>query len=185
MTFPLAHLGFPLILADIFGQILIQDGKATTKSNIPNKTWSNGLFNPTALGLGCVLPDIVDKTFSQIVFSSGRALGHTFLFSIVCSIPFLVIYSKKTGFSLSIGVLSHLLLDSTGELPWFWPLYPKSFTTTENALNHLDWILDPLTLSLEILGLACLFYLYTKYKCEIHDYIGKITDYSIHTSIRN
>lgn len=78
------------------------------------------------LALGSMLPDIIDKPLSQIVFGSpsmGRTVAHTLLFLMLLAT--LCFYSQNIRlFSLTWGVLIHLSLDFMWNSPetLLWPL---------------------------------------------------------------
>ncbi len=75
--------------------------------------------------LGCVLPDIIDKTFFYFVhyigisdlISGRRAMGHSLLFLLLL---FLAHRWSKSQilFSLCLGTISHVILDFLG-ISWF------------------------------------------------------------------
>ena len=170
--FPLAHLGIPLFFADIVGQKIAVFAKDYTALDFDRKKWAGGQFDPVILMLGCLFPDFIDKTVGMILFSSGRAIGHTLILCIICSMIFLLFQSRKAGISFFLGNLSHLILDMPG-VPWFWPIYPSEFEPTKNALMNLNWVFNPWTLLFEIIGLGLLYILSFQYRSEIQSWLEK------------
>ncbi len=78
-----------------------------------------------ALLLGCLLPDLVDKPlYYGLVFATGkhaaelglisgsRTVGHTLLFALLCG----ALVRGPRGRALFAGMVSHLLLDLSGDL---------------------------------------------------------------------
>jgi len=112
---------------------------------------STGMFLTTAF-VGSLLPDIDHrnsyigkrvKTASKVInkFAGHRKLFHAPLF-------YLFLYSIALGMvtnnllriglnGLSLGILSHLVLDSftIGGLPWFYPLSKKKFSLGKIKTN--------------------------------------------------
>ncbi|MHA2499017.1 MAG: metal-dependent hydrolase [Candidatus Hodarchaeales archaeon] len=170
--FPLAHLGIPLFFVDIIGQKISTSTKDYTAPDFDKKKWGGGQFDPFILMSGCLFPDFIDKTFGMILFSSGRAIGHTLMLCIICSLIFLSFQSQKAGISFFLGGLSHLILDMPG-VPWFWPIYPNEFEATQNALMNLNWVFNPWTLLFEIIGLGLLYILSLQYRAEIQSWLEK------------
>lgn len=170
--FPLAHLGIPLFIADIVGQKIATSTKDCMALDPDEKKWSGEQFDPLIMMLGCLLPDFIDKTIGQTLFSSGRAIGHTLMLCIICSMIFLLFQSRKASISFFLGSLSHLILDLPG-VPWFWPLYPSEFELTKNALMNLNWLFNPWTLIFEIVGLGLLYILSLRYRAEIHSWFER------------
>lgn len=78
------------------------------------------------LTLGSMLPDIIDKPMGLMLFGTpamGRTFAHTLVFLLVLSA--LSVHLKDVRLaSASIGVLTHLILDSMWRSPAviFWPL---------------------------------------------------------------
>ncbi len=168
--FPLAHLGIPLFLADIIGQATAPSTKENIAQDLDKKKWSGRQFDPFLMVLGCLWPDFIDKTIGMILFSSGRAMGHTLILCIICSLIFFLFQSRKAGISFFLGNLSHLILDMPG-VPWFWPIYPSEFEPTKNALTNLNWLFNPWTLIFEIIGLGLLYILSLKHRTEISSWL--------------
>ncbi|MFW9914476.1 MAG: metal-dependent hydrolase [Candidatus Thorarchaeota archaeon] len=170
--FPLAHLGIPLFFADIIGQKIAASTKDYTAPDFDKKKWGGGQFDPLILMSGCLFPDFIDKTLGMILFSSGRAIGHTLMLCIITSMIFLLFHSRKAGASFFLGYLSHLILDLPG-VPWLWPIYPNDFEPTENALLHVNWLFNPWTLIFEIIGLGLLYILSLQHRTEIHSWLER------------
>jgi|ERR1035437_179819 hypothetical protein len=88
------------------------------------------------LAIGAILPDLIDKPPGMVIFASiittGRMIGHTFLFSFLLFLVGLYSYGKQRDIiilSLSIGSLFHLIEDQLWRVPkiLFWPLKGLSF----------------------------------------------------------
>ncbi|MFQ5948282.1 MAG: metal-dependent hydrolase [Acidimicrobiia bacterium] len=128
------------------------------------------------LALGSLLPDLVDKPIGSVffndVFRSGRIFGHTLVFSGAVMVAVVLMTRRGTwarqGFmALAVGSLVHLLIDpawSQAETFW-WPLFGFDFPEMSNSsLGALlsDTLTDPLTWTVEALGLAYLVYLWRR-----------------------
>lgn len=112
--------------------------------------------------LGTVLPDLIDKPLyyclSWIIgkqglelglISGSRTFGHTALFAILLSLGALVKKSKVLA-ALSIGVATHLILDSVADYFWanevsqnsslLWPLsgLQMPITPFKDVFEHLS-----------------------------------------------
>src|ERR1035437_858967 len=81
------------------------------------------------LAIGAILPDLIDKPPGMVIFASiittGRMIGHTFLFSFLLFLVGLYSYGKQRDIiilSLSIGSLFHLIEDQLWRVPkiLFW-----------------------------------------------------------------
>jgi len=124
------------------------------------------------LALGSMLPDIIDKPLSQIVFGSpsmGRTVAHTLLFLMLLAT--LCFYFQDIRlFSLTWGVLIHLSLDFMWNSPetLLWPLlgaFPRA--PLLDIKGYLEMLLsglkNPGIAIPEIAGLAYLiFFGYSK-----------------------
>ncbi len=143
--------------------------------------FSRGLSDKAVL-LGTILPDLIDKPLyygfsfftrkqgAELGMISGtRTLGHTALFLVLLTSS---AYIKKSRFlaALSLGVASHLLLDSSADYflnkfynypiqsGLFWPLNHAKFPIIHyNGIQeHLSTWLNPVILIGEIMGLGFL-----------------------------
>ena len=94
------------------------------------------IIDPKYLAIGAILPDLIDKPLGLVIFAStittGRMIGHTFLFSLLLFLVGLYSYGKKRALiilSLSTGSLFHLIEDQSWRVPkiLFWPLQGLSF----------------------------------------------------------
>jgi hypothetical protein len=164
--YPLAHLGIPLFIADIIGQMMSTSSMNYPINSFEKRSWSRGQFELMPMIFGCLFPDLVDKTLGQLLFASGRSLGHTIVFCTICSGFFFLFQSRKAGISFFLGTMTHLILDIPG-VPWFWPITPNKFPKTENALMHFEWLFNPVTLAFEALGLWLLLLLGYRYRMAI------------------
>jgi len=60
------------------------------------------------IALGSLLPDIIDKSFGFLIFSTGRALAHSVLFILLL---FLLAFWKRSFLYLAFASFLHLLQD--------------------------------------------------------------------------
>ena len=126
-------------------------------------------LNIKLLLMGSILPDIIDKPigifFFKETFSNGRIFCHTLLFSILVAATgfYSLRHQNKIGsFTLSFGILVHLILDQMWRTPktLFWPLLGFKFRRTDIS----NWIgkmvrrllTDPKTYVPEIMGATIL-----------------------------
>ena len=151
------------------------DVKVTKDLSAVSPYWLNILANPKNLLfliIGSLLPDIIDKPVGLKLiwdtFGNGRIFCHTLLFLvIVATISFFLYrrYGKTSGIALSLGILTHLILDQMWLTPatLFWPLFGLHFErfTTDNWLGGIFYILlnDPAVYVPEIIGALIITYL--------------------------
>lgn len=90
--------------------------------------------------LGAILPDLIDKPLDALGIGGGRYIAHTLLFAFVVAGLF-SLWKKKYGLSVLVGMISHLLLDSGGFVPWFYPFenykFPKLNFHPSHFLSNL------------------------------------------------
>ena len=78
-----------------------------------------------------LLPDLIDKPLWVLgVFSDGRNIGHTLLLVFLVAFAFSL---KKRAYGLFAvcGGISHLLLDTSGFMPWFYPFKSYDFPNVD------------------------------------------------------
>ena len=103
---------------------------------------------------GGIFPDTVDKTLCQVlhITPSGRMYAHTLLSAGLTSLGVGLIWGRRAGVSWGLGYLGHLLSDSTGFVPWFYPFSSYRFyrgtATLFGSLNNffvrpkwIEWVL--------------------------------------------
>jgi len=103
------------------------------------------------VGLGAILPDIIDKFIGRVIFansfSSGRIFAHTLFFSIILFIVGSYVYGrKKDGRILYIAgaAFLHLLENRLWSLPQvlFWPLFGWKFPHGAIEEYWIDYFLN-------------------------------------------
>jgi len=122
----------------------------------------------SALAIGSMLPDIIDKPLGLIIFGSmgmGRTFAHTLLFLAILAALSLRLRDRRAA-ALTLGVLVHLLLDGMWASPQtlLWPLlgpFPAAelMDTTSYIEMLLSGLRDPGILLPELAGLVYLIYL--------------------------
>lgn len=85
--------------------------------------------------LGAILPDLIDKPLDALGIGGGRYIAHTLLFVFVVA-GLLTLWKKKYGLSILVGMISHLLLDSEGFVPWFYPFKSYNFPKVNFDPSH-------------------------------------------------
>ena len=85
--------------------------------------------------LGAILPDLIDKPLMALGIGGGRYIAHTLLFAFVVA-GLLSLWKKKYGLSVLIGMISHLLLDSGGFVPWLYPFKSYKFPKVKFDPSH-------------------------------------------------
>jgi hypothetical protein len=91
------------------------------------------LLRPELLvtGFSFMVPDLVDKPLWVLgVISDGRFIGHTLLSVSLVAIAFSIKKRVYGLFALCGGML-HLLLDTSGFIPWFYPFKGYEFPTVD------------------------------------------------------
>lgn len=78
-----------------------------------------------------LLPDLIDKPLWVLgVFSDGRNIGHTLL--LVFLVAFAFSFKKRAyGLFAVCGGISHLLLDTSALIPWFYPFKGYDFPSED------------------------------------------------------
>jgi F0F1-type ATP synthase assembly protein I len=78
-----------------------------------------------------LLPDLIDKPLWVLgVFSDGRNLGHTLLLMFLVAFAF-SLKKRVYGLFAVCGGISHLLLDTSGFMPWFYPFKGYDFPNVD------------------------------------------------------
>ena len=130
----LAHIGYTFASAELLAILfyLIRDKRFEDPYNREKfcKKWGLARFSLYATLIGALGPDIIDKVISMQVVGYGRYIGHTLLFDFCIALLVFLIFRKKhriwMGFIL--GWQMHLLLDSGGFLPLFFPFKQYDFS---------------------------------------------------------
>ena len=86
--------------------------------------------------IGGIFPDIVDKTLCQglHITPSGRMYGHTLLGLFTTTTAMLILFGRKKATAWGLGYLGHLLGDSGGFVPWFYPFTTYYFRPSTRSL---------------------------------------------------
>lgn len=89
--------------------------------------------------VGGLFPDLVDKSLHHVmnITPSGRMYAHTFVGLLASTIAVRLVADKSTARSWALGYLGHLLADSGGGLPWWYPFQSYTFEPSP----HIDEIL--------------------------------------------
>jgi hypothetical protein len=84
-----------------------------------------------ATAFSFLLPDLIDKPLWVLgVFSDGRNIGHTLLLVSLVALAF-SLKKRVYGLFALCGGISHLLLDTSGYIPWFYPFKGYDFPTVD------------------------------------------------------
>ena len=97
------------------------------------------------LAVGSMLPDIIDKPLGMILSESGRTYTHTLIITLIaCGLGlYLYKWGKKVWFlTLSMGMISHLVLDQMWQTPHtlLWPLSGWTFPRVSEAHWLKEWL---------------------------------------------
>lgn len=130
------------------------------------KLKKNYRLNRSALIIGSIFPDIIDKTILFLGLGSGRYYFHSLLFVFLSfSVLFLITKginkgNKEVSFAFLIGMLFHLLLDMPG-IPLFYPFVQYDIVIVDDPFPHwLNTLLtDPIVQATEIIGAAFLIFI--------------------------
>jgi len=151
--FPIAHIGITLFFASFF---------------------SLSFFY---VAIASLLPDIIDKPLAIIGLAPcGRHIGHTLLVVLIIpSLTYLITRKKTISLSILFGCWMHLLLDSPGFIPWFYPFVPYdfSFCPAFGGYNLFTFITD----SMGLASIVFLFYTNTWFREFVLDIIDNIKSY--------
>jgi hypothetical protein len=141
-----------------------------------------------AILIGTILPDLIDKPLfygwaawhgrpgSDLGLMSGtRTFAHTALFLVLLTL-IATLKRSRTFAALSLGVASHLLLDTgssaliseelarASQISLLWPLRGMKFPNFPHASfwEHLLTLQEPILLGGEIVGILLIFWDYRK-----------------------
>ena len=113
---------------------------------------------------GGLFPDALDKMLCQglQVTPSGRMWGHTALGVVVSTALVGAFAGRRTARDWLLGYLGHLLADSDGPVPWWYPFKTYTFNPSPSfveifrhfAENQTDVMLEVTLLALGLLALA-------------------------------
>jgi len=89
---------------------------------------------------GGLFPDMLDKTLCQVlrVTPSGRMWGHTALGVAVSTTLVTSFAGRRAGRSWLLGYLGHLLADSDGSIPWWYPFRTYTFEPSPGFVEILQ-----------------------------------------------
>jgi len=103
---------------------------------------------------GGIFPDAVDKTLCQglRITRSGRMYAHTLLSLGLTTLGIRLLGGRQIAWGWGLGYLGHLLADSTGFIPWFYPFrhyrfhqsqatFLSSFSNMFLRPKWLEWVL--------------------------------------------
>ncbi len=137
---PFGHVGFSYAIALLLETIheIIRRNKKdhiVSREQLDDEEHASSIINYLLFSITIFLPDVFDKTVSQIMVHSGRAYGHTLLFVFTTSLItfFITRRNKQITFTVFLGSFIHLWLDldNGGFVPFFWPFIPYFFPTSE------------------------------------------------------
>jgi hypothetical protein len=106
------------------------------------------VIDPRYLVIGALLPDLIDKPLGMIIFASifsnGRIMAHTLLFSLTVLLIGLYLYNKRGDIritALASGSFFHLIEDQMWISPQtlLWPLFGWHFQKGQIA-NGLEFL---------------------------------------------
>lgn len=113
---------------------------------------------------GGLFPDALDKTLCQVlqVTRSGRMWGHTTLGVVASTMLVGVLAGRSAARDWLLGYLGHLLADSEGPMPWWYPFKTYTFEPSAGfveifrhfAENQTDVMLEFALLAMGLSALA-------------------------------
>ena len=112
------------------------------------------LFLPILyVGIGALLPDIVDKLFFNLhLLPCGRSLAHNIFFGpAVAALIYLVTRRKDISLAILFGCYLHLIEDVTNFIPWFYPVVSYTFNCGPTTIH-----LGTFEIVAEVIGLSLL-----------------------------
>jgi hypothetical protein len=118
------------------------------------------------LAFGALLPDIIDKSFGQLIFRHGRFVGHSLIIGITfcffAGIIFKIqVKNSNLAPSIFLGWTAHLIEDLGGFLPMFYPIIMYNFPIS--TFDPFMYLTSPYTISCEIMGIILLSLLAYRY----------------------
>lgn len=103
--------------------------------------------------LASLFPDIVDKTIAYVfqAMPNGRHYAHNVFSLMGLSLLVTLIWGKTVGYAWFSGYLGHLLADSDGCVPWFFPLKRYRFKKGRLTFQPSQLLREGLFLALVLL----------------------------------
>ncbi|MHA1116312.1 MAG: metal-dependent hydrolase [Candidatus Heimdallarchaeaceae archaeon] len=160
--FLVAHIGYTLLTAEILAHLYYW--LFLKKKNLePTDSWGIVHFAFLPLIIGALGPDIIDKLISEPITGYGRYIGHSIPFAILIFILFIAIFWKKpTVYSaLILGWIMHIILDTAGFIPWFFPFVEYNFQS--KTQTYIEFLFQPYVYNNEIGGFLCILFLAVLY----------------------
>ena len=86
--------------------------------------------------LGGIFPDILDKTLCQglRITPSGRLAAHNLLSLGITTLIVGLLKTPSAALAWGLGYLGHLVADSAGFVPWFYPFTSYTFRRSSGSL---------------------------------------------------
>ena len=149
--FPFAHIGYSLFLMEfvfIVYYLILKISNKQTNGPI----WGIKYISLIALIIGSLGPDIIDKAISLPITGNGRYIAHSLFFDLLISSFFIAVFWKKRRIWIGLvaGWQLHLILDTTGFIPWFFPFISYEFP--ERSMTYIEILLLPSTYVNELVG---------------------------------
>ncbi len=163
--FLLAHLGYTFLVAEIIAQIIYYYKYYTKKPELEvSESWASKHFTAIPLALGALGPDIIDKLISEPITGYGRYIGHSLIFAFGLFIMLFLIFRKQPQiyFSVMIGWVMHLLLDTAGLVPWFFPFVQYNFQPRSESFIYI-LLHSPYVYYNEMAGVLSMIFLFILY----------------------
>lgn len=90
--------------------------------------------------LGALYPDILDKTLCQVlhVTPNGRMWGHTLLSVGISTLFVRAAAGPRAARSWVLGYMGHLLADTAGTIPWWYPFRSYAFEPSPGFAEILE-----------------------------------------------
>jgi hypothetical protein len=88
---------------------------------------------------GGLFPDVVDKTLCQVLrlAPSGRIYAHTLLGAGISTLLVRIVWGRRAAGSWLLGYLAHLVADTGGPVPWFYPFVQYDFTGMAPTISDI------------------------------------------------
>lgn len=163
----LAHIGYSFLLAELVA-FLVSKYHAKKNPSVEMQdyhlAWGLKQFSFYGILIGALGPDLIDKGISMQIVGYGRYIGHSLFFGAVIILCIYFIFRKKPrvwmGFTL--GWVMHIILDSGGFLPLFFPLIHYDFEVTtidflERLLTYPEIYVNEIVGSIFIITLIAIY----------------------------
>lgn len=85
-----------------------------------------------------IFPDLVDKGLSKAgILPTGRDVGHSLLAAALTTGCVGIFWGRRAARDWGLSYLAHLICDTGGSIPWFYPFRRYDFEPSDRSISQL------------------------------------------------